>query len=79
MVYSGSVLHSKSLAHVPSLNHISQFTLQAFTSSVVKDALQAINYRKATGEDKLDPYFVQLCAPFIAEKITYLFNLSYFH
>lgn len=51
---------------MPSLNRTSQLTLQAFTPSAVEEALQAIDCRKATGEDKLYPDFLKLCAPFIA-------------
>lgn len=28
------------------------------------------------GEDQLDPCFLKLCAPFISDEISYLFNLS---
>ena len=54
----------------------SQFSLHTVTSSAVKEALQTMDCRKATGEDHLNPYFLKLSAPIITNQITHLFNLS---
>lgn len=54
MVYSGYAFNSQLLPHEPSSTHNSVFTLQNFTSSNVKEALQSVDLTKSTGEDKLD-------------------------
>lgn len=43
---------------------------------MVKDALFAINPRKYTGKDNLDPFIQRLSAEMIVEQITRNFNLS---
>lgn len=35
-----------------------------------------MNPNKPAGPDQLDPYFLKLVADFIAEPLTYIFNLS---
>lgn len=56
MVYSGYAFNSQPLPHEPSSTHNSVFTLQNFTFSNVKEALQSVDTTKSTGEDKLDPH-----------------------
>lgn len=62
--------------HVRSEGHVSQFSFEPFSGSVVFEALQSIDTRKSTGEDNVDPFFLKLAAPLITEQITYIFNLS---
>lgn len=67
------VLHSAPaslpLPHVTSSNPASEFSLQAITSSAVRKTLQAVDCRKKTGENKLDPYLLRLPTPLIAEHL----------
>ncbi len=68
MVNSGFPPNNDHLDHVPPSDRTPQFSLKTLTSSVIKEALQTIDSRRAAGEDKLDPYFVKLCAPLISDQ-----------
>lgn len=76
MVLPDYSLNNNPRDHVLPSYGTSQFTLQTVTLSVVKEVLQTIDCRKATGEDNLDSYFLKLAAPIITNQITHLFNLS---
>lgn len=56
----------------------SSFKLNGFEEAQhFNSILQCVDTRKATGEDKLDPYFFKkICAPFISDELTYRFNIS---
>ena len=57
------------------VDHVSpQFTLKLLTSEEVGKALSTIDPKKATGEDGLDPYLLQLSAQLISEPIAHIFN-----
>lgn len=62
--------------HIVPLDSAVHFSLSPFTTSEVLGALSNMNSRCSTGEDNLDPFLLKLSAPYIAEEITYIFNLS---
>ncbi len=47
------------------------FSLHPFSLDDVPNALLSMNSRNSVGEDKLDPYFLKLAAPFVVTYITY--------
>ena len=50
--------------------------MEPFSVSAVLAALQAIDPRSSTGEDKLPPFFLKLAAPLVADQLLHIFNLS---
>ena len=54
----------------------SHFSLAPFNTNEVFIALSAIDSKKSVGEDCLDPFFLKVSAPLIADLISYIFNLS---
>ena len=54
----------------------SQFVLNPVSVSSVMSALKAIDPKKATGVDDLDPLFLRMAASLITEPLTHIFNLS---
>ncbi len=66
----GYLGHNNSVEGMPH-----SFSLQPLSPFVVYDALNSADARKSTGEDKLDPFFLKLCALLITEPLTYTFNL----
>jgi hypothetical protein len=52
------------------------FSFLPFSVQVVHKALKSLDQRKPAGPDVLDPCFLNLAADFIAEPLTYLFNLT---
>ena len=50
--------------------------LNPVSVSSVMSALQAIDPKKATGVDDLDPLFLCMAASLITEPLTHIFNLS---
>ena len=77
---------NENMTHIEIERHISHserqnsqnnnFSLKLFTCDDVFNALHAIDSKKSTGEDCLDPFFLKLAAPLINEHITHIFNLS---
>jgi hypothetical protein len=52
------------------------FSFLPFSVQVVHKALKSLDQRKPAGPDHLDPCFLNLAADFIADPLTYLFNLT---
>uniref|UniRef100_A0AAZ3RMD0 HEAT repeat-containing protein 6 n=1 Tax=Oncorhynchus tshawytscha TaxID=74940 RepID=A0AAZ3RMD0_ONCTS len=52
------------------------FSFLPFSVQVVHKALKSLDQRKPAGPDLLDPCLLNLAADFIAEPLTYLFNLT---
>ncbi len=61
---------------VCTVRYIPQFTLQLYTPNEVSGALLAIDSKKATGEDTLDPFSLRLSALTISECVTHIFHLT---
>lgn len=52
------------------------FVFSHFAVSDVLHALQTLDPKKSAGPDGIDPYFLRLAAPIIAQPLTDLYNLS---
>ena len=52
------------------------FNFSPVSASEVQSALRGLDLRKAAGPDGLDPFFLKLAADFIADPLSYIFNLS---
>ena len=52
------------------------FSFLPFSVQEVHKARKSLDQRKPAGPDLLDPCFLNLAADFIAEPLTYLFNLT---
>lgn len=52
------------------------FSFRPFHYAEVLDALQALDPRSSTGEDKVNSFILKLAAPIIAEPLRHIFNLS---
>ena len=61
---------------IPPVSKTPLFSLVQVPTSIVVDALLAINPRKYMGEDNLDPFSINLSALIISKQITHIFNLS---
>ena len=66
----------KTAAHyITCLQTISLCFHNSLSPPLLKEALQNIDLRNSTGEAKKKSHFLKCGAPYIAEQITYLFNL----
>uniref|UniRef100_A0A3Q3IMY9 Reverse transcriptase domain-containing protein n=1 Tax=Monopterus albus TaxID=43700 RepID=A0A3Q3IMY9_MONAL len=55
---------------------LNTFSFTSVPISEVHSALSNLDTRKAAGPDGLDPFFLKLAADYIAEPLSYVFNLS---
>ncbi len=72
--YSGPLLIDDDCVYT--MNHASQFNFHTFSPNNVLEALQAIDTRSSTGEDKLDSFFLKLSTPIFTKQLMHIFNLS---
>ena len=89
-ISSGSLFDSVNAGYIPATScstysspgvHLTEgetFSFKPVTVSEVHKVLKCLDSRKSGGPDQLNPYFLKLAADFIAEPLTYLFNLSLF-
>lgn len=52
------------------------FNFVPFSVQEVQQALKALDCRKTSGPDLIDPYFLKLAADFVAVPLAYIFNLT---
>lgn len=52
------------------------FFISPLSINKVHKALQELDTKKSAGPDNLDPFFLKLAADFIAEPLSYIFNLT---
>ena len=72
-------LHADLAPPSPGRSMESQFHFRSVSIPEVHGALKILHANKSAGPDGIDPFFLKLAADFIAEPLTFIFNLSLTH